>query len=336
MEAIFIVFMIFFMIMPVIAFFALCILAVIMYRSIQARQRQESIQASQALRQFAEENQYHFTPSESQWRPSGSLKNGSVTSMITGLLSKTQSRFWHYYQTEIRRSGDRTITYKRSVLCVEIPDTMSHFIINSRLNDAGAHKHDLHQYAKVQNLQLEGDFSQYFDVLRPLDSGSDILVLLTPDVMKFLLKKLYEYDIEIENNFIYIYTYKHVKPQKIQDLIALADQFIKILKLHKKTGHADKPVSQKKVAHIAADTTSPRRLTKRSRWTIGGIVSAVITMSASASLLLARWSESQYATIILALHIALIPIALVIAFLKLRKTNVRRDGHTARYKNKTS
>jgi hypothetical protein len=86
-----------------------------------------------------------------------------------------------------------------TVARVQLPFSLPHILLLSKKAKADLQR-DL---AEAQNLQLEGDFDDYFSLQIEKGQQIDVLTLITPDVMQTLVKNNQTEDIEILGQDLY-------------------------------------------------------------------------------------------------------------------------------------
>lgn len=169
---------------------------------------------------------YQFTQGDVAGHSSATYNNGTFSDKLSGVLSESGNVFDVYYQKDVRGSGKRRREYRRTILRVATPDILTQFIINSRLNNIDDMANDLSAYNKNQTLKLEGNFSDFFDVLTPEGDQRQLLMLLAPDVMEHILYTLSEYDIEVRDGSLFVYAYKYLDAAVVAELIPLVDTLV--------------------------------------------------------------------------------------------------------------
>lgn len=98
-------------------------------------------------------------------------------------------------------SGKHQRDYKFEVLRLRLPNRLPHLLIDS-MGDSALRGNVYH---RQQRLSLEGDFDQYFRVYAPQEYHRDALYLLTPDIMEVLMTNLKDYNVELVDDWLYVY-----------------------------------------------------------------------------------------------------------------------------------
>lgn len=264
----------------------------IVYTLVSTAKKEKERQAW--LQAYATEHHYTFYPGATAMRVGGSYANGVISNPITGKLQLSGNTFWLYDQEETRGSGKNRQLFYRSVLLVETPDLLSQFIINSKLNNDQQTGGNLEAYKSSQKLQLEGNFSQYFDVLTPANDQTDLLTLLAPDVMQYIFDNFAAYDIELKDNALYIYSYEKLAPDRLVGLVPISDELTRRIRLRAQDARKSSLVSTSEnavalttVARTAADAYERKSLVKS--WVpVTGIIALVFIAWGIMSLLSPR------------------------------------------------
>lgn len=222
---------------------------------------------------FATSHKYGYAPAAPSFTPYGSYKAGEVTAIVSGRLQTSRNIFYAYLQKEVRSSGKNSVVYNRSVLLIDIPNVVSHFIFNSKLNDTTSTGGNLEGYRKSQILELEGNFSEFFDIYVPTGDENDVLTILAPNAMQYLLTELEEYDIEIIANKLILYSYKVIDVNELEAVINKADALVTVLKLRegdvRSTQNSPLNISaQQAVARTVTDNQVQNKLKRSSLLTI--------------------------------------------------------------------
>ena len=85
-------------------------------------------------------------------------------------------------------------------------------------------------YSGSQRLSLEGDFNDFFNLYVPDGESVDALSILTPDVMQTLVTGGRPYDIETQENYVFVvgkgshYSYEKL-PQLLKFMTSLSQEF---------------------------------------------------------------------------------------------------------------
>lgn len=124
--------------------------------------------------------------------------------LTTGLLTKTASGRTLEFSNYQYRMGDGTTVFYYGFLRIALDRRLPHIVLDAKSDNVFGSNLPAHFDGK-QIVDLEGDFSKYFDLYVPDDYDVDIRYILTPDVMKVLIDEARTYDMEIINNQLFVY-----------------------------------------------------------------------------------------------------------------------------------
>ncbi|MCL2037795.1 hypothetical protein FWG95_02210 [Candidatus Saccharibacteria bacterium] len=116
--------------------------------------------------------------------------------------------------------GKNQQTYTYSYVAIKLPRRLPHLFINSKKNMINP---QISGY-KVEKLKLEGDFPKTFVVYAPPQYRVDALQVLAPNVMASLLDHGWQYDYEIIDDWLYIFSgsYSFNSKKTMQSLLESA------------------------------------------------------------------------------------------------------------------
>jgi len=134
---------------------------------------------------------------------------------------------------------------------------------------------DIGEY-KVQKLQLEGDFDNYFTVYAPPNYQDDALDLLTPDVMQALQTYGAAYDFELLGNYLYVYAAAGTMDQadRLQKFLVGLSQIAAEFDVQVETYMDDHVAAN--VANTDAGQIAPTGNFARKRITAGAVISIIL------------------------------------------------------------
>jgi hypothetical protein len=93
--------------------------------------------------------------------------------------------------------------------CIKLSRKLPHIIVNSK-KDHSLYLTDTMNLYQAEHLELEGDFSSYFDLYVPPGYHLDALQIITPDLMADLVDARDSFDYEVIDDRLYIYTLRAV------------------------------------------------------------------------------------------------------------------------------
>ncbi len=186
---------------------------------------------------------------------------GQLWSAVYGHLSEAGNEFSVAYQIERNRGPNSQDTLHRTVATVAIPDTRLQLIINSKLNNDEHSGGNLGQYKKAQQQQLEGNFSDFFEVYLPSKTQSEALSLLAPNTMQLIMAEFADFDIEVNGKFLFIYAYRHIyDPRELEQMLAKIDRLLSELRLQSSNVRASQAATARSTTSPSADHRSLSKL----------------------------------------------------------------------------
>jgi hypothetical protein len=103
---------------------------------------------------------------------------------------------------------------------------MPNIVLDSRANNSIFGSNLPATLRKDQVLQLEGDFDRYFTLYCPKEYEQDALYIFTPDLMALLIDEAAPYDVELVDEWMFVYSSKPFEladPAVLQRLFRIAD-----------------------------------------------------------------------------------------------------------------
>lgn len=170
-------------------------------RSIRKRRRWAS------LARFAEDNELQFRLSSANPNYPGCLFSigGSRTARNHVWSSHGQLADCGTYQWTVG-SGKESTTYSWNFAAFRLPRPMPHLLLDARANDIGAHARLPVSLTAGQRLSLGSPFDEHYTLYAPEGYGQDAFYLFPPDLMSMLLDATVDFDIEIVDQWMFLYT----------------------------------------------------------------------------------------------------------------------------------
>ncbi len=167
------------------------------------------------------------------------------------------------YQYDIRtesrdsdgKTSTSTTTYRQGYILINLDHKLPHIILDSKKNGSGSIGNGLLSISQSQRLELEGDFNDYFDLYVPNGYERDALYIFTPDVMAVFVDETCNFDAEIIDDKLFIYSRV---PLNLIDQSILEKLFKLIDLVSKKTinqadNYVDERVGNRQANVIAAE-----------------------------------------------------------------------------------
>ncbi|MGK3949410.1 hypothetical protein [Microbacterium sp. K2] len=130
--------------------------------------------------------------------------------MSTDLVRGTTPRFVEFgnYQYTVKR-GKSSTTYRWGYVAVKLDAPLPNIVLDAKGNN-GFGSNLPASFQKEQRLSLEGDFDEYFTLYCPEGYERDALYLFTPDIMARFIDNAAELDVEIVDDWMFLYTQRRV------------------------------------------------------------------------------------------------------------------------------
>jgi hypothetical protein len=128
----------------------------------------------------------------------------------TDLIRGTRPRFVEFgnYQYTVQ-SGKNSTTYRWGYVAVKLDVPLPNIVLDAKGNN-GFGSNLPASFRKAQRLSLEGDFDQHFTLYCPAGYERDALYLFTPDIMARFIDNAAQLDVEIVDDWLFLYTQRKV------------------------------------------------------------------------------------------------------------------------------
>ncbi|GAA1439194.1 hypothetical protein [Leifsonia poae] len=174
-------------------------------------------------------------------------------------------------------SGKSREVHTWGYLAIRLDHTLPHIVLDARSNNGLFGATNLPaEFSRSQRLSLEGDFDRYFTLYCPKDYERDALYLLTPDLMALLIDEAQDFDVEIVDDWMFVYSMQALELSSP----GVARRMFRILSTvgAKATGRAER-YGDDHAGSVAGVVVAPggRRL-RRAFPALGLVVAAVIAL----------------------------------------------------------
>jgi hypothetical protein len=110
-------------------------------------------------------------------------------------------------------SGKNSTTHTWGFLAFQLDRKLPHIMLDARANNGLFGGSNLPTYfAQTQKLRLEGDFNEHFTLYCPTGYERDALYIFTPDLMALLIDEAATFDVEIIDDWMFVYAAKPFNP----------------------------------------------------------------------------------------------------------------------------
>lgn len=299
---------------------------------IYLKKKEKKLQAE--LLTYASTRGFQFLPgNHGEMSDGGVYKYGKISNIINGGLPQSKNDFRQYYQTEVKGSGKNKRVYRRTIMVVDCPDTLSHFILNSKLNTNQSESWAFSLFDGSQKLSLEGNFSEFYDTYSPTGDERQLLTFLSPDVIEFILSKCSEYDIEILGGKMFLYGYPHFTAQKRGDMIDLCDSLVAKLQIRKDDVRRVVDVASGSFQSVARATENDGTRAKLSTSKLkSALLVFVFLLAVSAQLFKTKLSNSAW-LVITVVFFAFIIVLVAFGYTKQKRIKEKHKAYIESIKN---
>ena len=130
--------------------------------------------------------------------------------MSTDVIRGTRPRFVEFgnYQYTVK-TGKSSTTYTWGYVAVKLDVPLPNIVLDARGNNSFGSNLPA-SFRKAQRLSLEGDFDAYFELYCPEGYERDALYLFTPDIMARFIDNAAQLDVEIVDDWLFLYTQRKV------------------------------------------------------------------------------------------------------------------------------
>ena len=162
------------------------------------------------LSRFAQANGMTYEPKVADPPLPGMIFSLGRSRQSTDLIRGTRPRFVEFgnYQYTVQ-SGKNSTTYRWGYVAVKLDVPLPNIVLDAQGNN-GFGSNLPASFQKEQRLSLEGDFDRYFTLYCPEGYERDALYLFTPDIMARFIDNAAQLDVEIVDDWLFLYTQRKV------------------------------------------------------------------------------------------------------------------------------
>lgn len=150
--------------------------------------------------------------------------NGHSRQVDDALVFSDGTEIGNY--TYVTGSGKNQRTHKWAYARLKLARRLPNMVLDARGNNFWKFSNLSDSFDRSQTLALEGDFNNYFTLYAPKQYERDALYVFTPDVMAAMVDYGQEYDIEIVDDELFIYSGDHFsldKPEFYERILKIID-----------------------------------------------------------------------------------------------------------------
>ncbi len=221
---------------------------------------------------FATANGFVFTPADGDLSYPGTIFQLGDSRMATERFRTTEGRLLDFgnYRYSIGSGKNRT-TRVWGFLAIKLDRKLPQMVLDSRANNGLFGGTNLPAaFDKSQILSLEGDFDRYFTLYCPKEYEQDALYVFTPDLMALLIDNAAPYDVEIVDDWMFVYSAKPFpasQPAVYQRLLTIVDTVGA-----KTLTQTDRYRDERAAAPFAADIVAPQGTRLKRSVSVGAIL----------------------------------------------------------------
>lgn len=180
------------------------------------------------LKSFAKQNNFSYKEDiKYDGRQGLIFQEGSSREFTSILRSKNRafSEIGNYKYTI--GSGKYKQTYNYGYVRIKLPRRLPHMVLDAKKNNLFGKLSNLPTgFSNDQKLELEGDFNSHFTLYAPTQYKTDALYVFTPDVMQSMVDAANDYDCEIIDDSLYLYSSSKLKladAKSLQEIVHIAN-----------------------------------------------------------------------------------------------------------------
>jgi hypothetical protein len=148
----------------------------------------------------------------------GAISGAEVTDLVTAHASRPAfefgnlagrlggSRTEQYGPVTVTMNLDTPVAVDYGFVSIKLPRPMPHFVVDALGNDRPGRSSLPIRIDGRQRVSLEGDADRYFALYAPDGYERDALYLFTPDVMALLIDDTGDYDVELSDDRITVFS----------------------------------------------------------------------------------------------------------------------------------
>jgi hypothetical protein len=173
-------------------------------------------------------------------------------------------------------SGKNQTTHNWGFMALQLDRKLPHMVLDSTANNGLFGGSNLPTaFAREQRLSLEGDFDKYFSLYAPKDYERDALYVFTPDLMALLIDEAAPFDVEIIDDWMFVYSsaaFVPADPGHFQRLFRIADT------VGEKTLSQTDRYADDRIGDPAVNLVAPQGARLKSGISVGTVIAIIIVV----------------------------------------------------------
>ena len=155
------------------------------------------------LSRFAADNGMLFSASSPNPQYPGMIFHYGSSRRTVNHLRSASDRFLDIGNFQFTTSdGKNTTTHHRGFMALHLDRRLPHMVLDAKANGSLGFA----TFDRSQVLSLEGDFNSFFTLYCPQQYERDALYVFTPDLMALLIDNAAPFDVEIVDNWMFVYS----------------------------------------------------------------------------------------------------------------------------------
>ncbi|HEY2643661.1 MAG TPA: hypothetical protein VGI56_07915 [Galbitalea sp.] len=222
------------------------------------------------LTQFAQQNGMQYRARSAAPTYSGMIFGQGDSRAALDHLNSTGGRYFDLGSYEYSTgSGKSRRTYYWGFLALQLDRKLPNMVLDSRENNSFLGSDLPISFNRSQVLSLEGDFDKHFTLYCPKEYGQDALYVFTPDLMALLIDEAGSFDVEIVDDWMFVYSPHRFEPLPVPTYQRL---FTIISTVRAKTVSQTERYHDDRVASPTANVVAPQGQRLRHGTSIGAII----------------------------------------------------------------
>jgi hypothetical protein len=223
------------------------------------------------LEHFAKANGLSFIPQAPDPGYSGAVFGTGSERIVRDRISRAGSHFFDLGNYDyVTGSGKSRAEHHWGYLALKLDRRLPNMVLDAKSNNGLFGNTNLPEtFRRDQRLSLEGDFDRYFTLYCPKEYEADALYVFTPDLMALLIDQSQQFDIEIVDDWMFVYS---AKPLRLDDAATLNHLFRIVDTVGTKTIRQTTHYADDRVGNRAIDMVAPQGRRLKTAFPIVAIV----------------------------------------------------------------
>ena len=229
------------------------------------------------LQEFGRDNGLTFSPSDPDPSYPGAIFSHGSNRAAVDHFRPVEGKFFDFGNFQyVVSNGKSSTTVTWGFLAMNLDRRLPHMFLDSRQNNSFGSFGLSGLFDRDQVLSLEGDFDNWFTLYCPKQYERDALYVFTPDLMALCIDEAAPFDIEIVDDWMFVYS---LRPFKMDDPHLLARVFRIIATVGAKAlRQTDRYRDEKVAAPFVANVVAQPGQRLRRRFPMGVVIALVVVL----------------------------------------------------------